>query len=155
MYRWWVLLHIIGAVGFLLSHGASTTVAFKLLRERDPRKVVTLIELSRSSMSYLYGSILILLVAGIVAGFMGGWWARGWIWAALFILIGLMVIMFVFGSRYYTRVLDAARIQEAGGSPVPGQDLRVILASPQPLVVAVIGFAGLLVILWLMVLKPF
>lgn len=155
MYGWWVFLHIVGAAGFLLSHGTSAAIAFRLRRERDPNKVIALIELSRSTYTALYVSIVLLLAGGIVAGFVGHWWGRGWIWTALALMIVLIVVMGIVGTPYYARVLQAAQTEASGDSPVPGQNVDLLLRSPRPIILMVTGFGGLLVILWLMVLKPF
>lgn len=155
MYRLWVFLHLLGVFGFLLAHGVSVAVTFRLRRERDPVKVGSLIQLSRSSIGMFWGSTGLLLLGGIAAGFQGNWWSQGWIWASLGIVVLVSVAMFIVATPYYGRVQRAAEIQASGGSPVPGQDLRVLLVSSRALVVSAIGFAGLFVILWLMVFKPF
>jgi uncharacterized membrane protein len=155
VYNWWVLLHIVGAAGFLISHGTATAITFRLRSERDPKKVIALIELSRSTTLWFYGSTLVLLTAGVVAGFMGRWWARGWIWGALFLLIATSIVMFFLTKPYYARVFRAAEGEAAGAPAIPGQDLHVLLDSARPIVISILGFGSLLIILWLMVLKPF
>lgn len=155
MYRWWVFVHILGVVGFLLAHGASVALTFQLRRERDPKKVGALIELSHSTVVAFYASTALLLLGGIVAGFVGGWWSRGWIWVSLVLLVISGIAMAAMASPFYGRVAKAARIEASGGAPVPGQDLYVLLASRLPLVIAGIGFVTLILIVYLMVLKPF
>lgn len=41
-YPWIVLLHVTGAFGFVLAHGVSVLVAFRLCSEREPANVAAL-----------------------------------------------------------------------------------------------------------------
>ena len=52
----------------------------QIRRERDPARIRVLLELSSRSLGLVYGSLLALLIAGITAGVMGGWFGQGWIW---------------------------------------------------------------------------
>jgi MFS family permease len=163
VYRFWVFLHLAGVFGFLLAHGGSASVAVRLRKERDIGRIGGLLDLSGSTLGVLYGSILLLLVGGIVAGFQGHWWGFGWIWTALGVLIAMFAAMYLLASPYYNRVRVAVGVQtydqrKKGIEPGPPQspeEIDQILRSPQPFAVMGIGVAGLLVILWLMVYKPF
>ena len=79
MYPWIVFLHVAGGFGFMLAHGASASVAFALRRERNLERLRALLDLSSGSFNVMYLSLLVLLAAGIVAGFMQKWWGQGWI----------------------------------------------------------------------------
>ncbi len=104
MYQWLVFAHVLGVFGFLLAHGTAVAVAFALPRQREVERVRVLLDLSRGVTMVANVSLLVLLAAGITAGFMGNWWGQGWIWAALglFILIG--VTMTLLGSRPLNRI---------------------------------------------------
>ena len=71
MYQWVVFLHVLGVFGFLMSHGVSAAVSLKLRGERDLERVRALLQPSGLSLYASYPSLLLLLVTGIVAGFMG------------------------------------------------------------------------------------
>jgi uncharacterized membrane protein len=154
-YEWWVFLHILGVFGFLLGHGVSVGVTFRLRRERDPGRVNALLDLSGSSLTVFFYGLLVLVVAGVVAGFLGKWWDEGWIWTALGVLVGISVAMSVLARPYYKRVRLVAEAMASGSEAVTEDQFVSILRSPLPLVIAAIGFAGLLVLLWLMMFKPF
>ena len=154
-YEWWVFLHILGVFGFLLGHGVSVGVTFRLRRERDPGRVNALLELSGSSLTVFFYGLLVLVVAGVVAGFLGKWWDEGWIWTALGVLVGISVAMSVLARPYYKRVRLVAEAMASGSEAVTEDQFVSILRSQLPLVIAAIGFAGLLVLLWLMMFKPF
>jgi len=163
VYRWWVFLHIVGGFGFFMAHGASAMAAIRLRQERDIQRVRALLDLSQASLGAMYVSLLLLLAGGIVAGFLGDWWGRGWIWTAIGVLLVLMGSMYGLASNYYNKVREAVGIQTyqqkkkgvEPGPPVGPEELAAILETPRPIVILAIGLVGLLVILWLMILKPF
>lgn len=162
MYSWLVFLHIAGALGFMLAHGASASAAFALRHERRLERVQALLELSASSYGIMYLSLLVLLVSGIAAGFLGGWWGRGWIWASLGLLIAIGVAMSVWGSRVYGGARKAAGLpyfengkRHPPREPAGAAEIEARLAMGHPLLLTAIGLGGLGVILWLMVFKPF
>jgi uncharacterized membrane protein len=153
-FQWWKFLHIAAAFGFLLAHGVSAGVFFRLRNERDRAKILEMRQLSGSSVVAMYVSIAVLLVSGIVSAFLGHYWGSWWIWAAIGILISLMAEMSIVGRRYYEKVAEATQLRESGVPRVSDEELDELMRSRVPIVNAVIGFAGLLVILWLMVFKP-
>lgn len=69
LYRIIVFLHIIFTFGFLLSHGASVSMAFTLKRERDAQKIRVLLNLSGASYPLMSLTLLASIVFGIIAGF--------------------------------------------------------------------------------------
>ncbi len=78
-YHLVVFLHIAGVFGFLMSHGASINMLLRLRREHDPARVRAYLDLSAASYSGVYSSLLVLIAARVLAGFMGDWWGHGWI----------------------------------------------------------------------------
>src|SRR5919112_3916956 len=89
MYGLVVFLHVLGAFAFVAAHGVSMFAAFRLQGERDRSRQATLLELSQMGVGASYVGLLLLLVAGILAGFIGDHWGRGWIWGALGTLIAV------------------------------------------------------------------
>jgi plastocyanin len=154
VYLWWVFVHLVGVLAFLGAHGVSMVVLFRLRKERDPQKVSDLLALSSSSISAFYYALGVLLLGGIVAGFLGHWWGRAWIWAAIAVLVIVSIAMYAMARPYYRRVGFVARAMAEGSQAVTPEQFDDILRSPRPITVAGIGVAGLLIILYLMVLKP-
>jgi hypothetical protein len=161
-YPWIVLIHVAGGFGFVLGHGTSVMVAFRLRSERDPARVSALLDLSSGSLGMMYGALLVLLLAGIAAGFVGGYWGKAWIWVALGMFIVIVVAMYPLGSQHYAKVRRAFGLktyQDKADAPAPEPaseaEQAALLASPQPWILAILGGGGLLIILWLMVVKPF
>jgi hypothetical protein len=170
-YPWVVFTHVLAVFGFLIGHGASAAVIFRLRSVRDLAEVRLLLDLSRRANGVANACLTLLIVAGVAAGFMGGWWGRYWIWAALVTLILLSVAMFAAGSGPLMRVRQLVEPEEAAGmnrrgSPVRHSGVSVegvaveeevakLLAATRPVLVTMIGAGGLAIILWLMMFKPF
>jgi plastocyanin len=154
MYDWWVFVHLVGVFGFLIAHGVSVGVLFRLRTERDPSRVAGLLEFSASSIRLFYASLLVLLVGGVVAGIQGSLFDQGWIWGAIVILVLTSVAMVNMARPFYRRVGLVARAMAEGSEAVTSEQFDEILRSRRPISVAVVGFVGLTAILYLMVLKP-
>jgi hypothetical protein len=99
----------------------------KLRGEREIPRVQALVDLSHFRDHGMYVSIVVLLIAAWPPRPSPGLWGRAWIWAAI---------------AQPAEPPDAAR-------------LATLTASSRPMEIAAIGYGGLVLILWLMVLKPF
>jgi plastocyanin len=154
VYQWWVFVHLAGVFGLLVSHGVSVAVTFRLRAERDPARAVTLLEISGSTMTAFYVSLVVLLLGGIVAAFDGGLWGYGWIWASLAALAAVIGAMYALARPYYHRIRFVGSALAEGSRAVTPEQFERLLKAPRSLSVAAIGFAGLAVILFLMLFKP-
>jgi uncharacterized membrane protein/plastocyanin len=154
VHRWWVFLHIAGVFGFLMAHGVSAYVTLRLPRERDPARISHLLELSASSVGFMWNSIGLLLLGGILAGFTGHFWGQAWIWAAIVVLVAVTAAMYAMGTTWAARLRTISGAMAGGTEAVSAEQFEEILGSKRPYSIAGIGFAGLLVILWLMIFKP-
>lgn len=166
LHTWIVFIHVAGVIVFLIAHGVSVGVVLRLRAERDPAAVRTLVDLSRGSMMAMSVGALIWLAAGIVAGFTGnggaGWWTTGryWIWASLVLAIVIIGLMTPMGRLYLNRIRTAVGVDVKTGAVAPGFQvdpaaLEAAVKSGNPTLLAAIGVGGLLILLWLMVFKPF
>ena len=160
MYAYIVLIHVVGAFVFALAHGVSVAVGLRLRGVRSREQVAALLELSGMAIGGLYVGLLLLLVGGVWAGFAGDHWGRLWIWAAIGVLVIVTVAMYAIATPFYGRMRAAAGVltdpkQTARYGELAPDELDRMGASSRPIWLAVIGGIGLLVILWLMVVKPF
>lgn len=162
MYQWMIFLHMVGLFLFLMAHGISAGVALSLRKERRIERLQTLLDFSGASYSLMYGGLLLLLISGIVNGFIGHWWGSGWIWMSIILLVAIIILMVFFGSRYFTRLRQVSGSPYMEGrkirppqEPASAEQIEAALKSGRPAELALIGFGGLLVIAWLMIFKPF
>jgi hypothetical protein len=159
-YSWWVYLHILGAFAFVFGHGASGLAAFRIRSTRDPAQIRTLLDLSSFALGLTYVGLLLLLIGGIAAGLAGDHFSRGWIWTAIVLLVVIIVAMYAMATPFYgqLRVAAGVRAKDPKVDPNPVVDQAAIDAlagSSRPMVLIAIGGIGLILILWLMVIKPF
>jgi cytochrome bd-type quinol oxidase subunit 2 len=162
LYPWIVLLHIVGAFLFVIAHGASIWAVNAIRRESQPARIAALADVSSMSLGAAYIGLLLILVGGIWAGIYGSWFSKAWIWVALVVFIAIAVAMYAIATPYFKRLRIALGQRTQGlakdaPDPVPAPDSEVaaIAASAPAAVLDAVGFIGLVVILWLMVVKPF
>jgi hypothetical protein len=158
---WIVFLHIVAAFAFVLSHGVSAFLAFRVRGERDPARIAALLDLSASSIGVMYGSLLLVVVFGILGAMVGGYLSRGWPWAAIVTLVVVSGAMYPLATSFYGGIRRALgqgvqgdKATDGPASPLPPAELVALLDNRRPEAITAVGVIGLLVILWLMVLKP-
>ena len=139
MYSWWVYLHILGAFAFVFAHGASALAAFRIRAMRDPVQIRTLLDVSSLAIGVMYVGLLLLLIGGIAAGIVGERFDEGWIWAALVILIVIIVAMYAMATPFYgqSRVAAGARAKDLKADPNPvvnQSDIDALAGSNRPAV---------------------
>lgn len=134
----------------------------RVRKERDPARIKALLELSYFWVGMVHLSMFVVIITGVIMGFIGRWWGTWWLWASIGVLIGLWVAMSILGTRYYDRVRLSVGADPFYGpkkatqsAPVNQEELEVILSSRRPVLLSVLGLGGLLIILWLMMFKPF
>ena len=162
LYPWVVLLHVVGAFMFVASHGVAMWMVAEMPRQKDPKRIGALLDLSSASLTGVYVGLLLLLVGGIWAGIAGGWFGKLWIWVAIVVLIAIFVAMYLVATPFFKSLRIALGQRTMGlakdaPDPTPAPDAEVLAIAARTPVAALsaIGFGGLLVILWLMVVKPF
>jgi len=162
VYRFIVFLHVISALGFIMAHGVSAMMIFKVSRERKYENLCNYLDISaaamRPAMLFLHGVEL----TGIVLTIWAGWWRMGWIWASLALFIAVGVVMGKFAASYMGRVRKAMGVVSqkdlAKGirpMPAPPEVLMDVVAAGKPNLVLAAGFGGMAAIAMLMVMKPF
>jgi hypothetical protein len=157
-----VFLHVVGVLLFVLAHGVSVAVLLKLRSERNPVALRSLLDLSRTSLGAAGIGFVLWFVGGVVAGFSGNWWTSGkyWIWVSLGIAVVITGLMTPLGRFYFNRVRTALGVDPKTGQldptvQVDGTAIEAAIASGQPTFLAATGIVGLVVLLYLMVAKPF
>jgi uncharacterized membrane protein len=152
MYQAFVFLHIVGVVVFAVAHGVSMFAAFRVRREDDPRVVAALLDMSKSAVTLLYVGLLLLLVGGLGAAWLADLLLTPWAVASYIVLIGVIAAMYIVATPYYVRIREL--VAGDSSAELDLATLRDRLDTRRPEILAAIGSTGLLVLLWLMVVRP-
>jgi hypothetical protein len=159
---WLRFLHVAGAFAFVAGHGVSIFVAYQMRQERDRVRIAAMLDLSARSLTTAGIGLLILFVSGIVAGIVLGSFGQAWIWIAIVLLVVIAGAMNPFGTVYMGRIRAALGQRTRGlkatdPDPIPASDIELatLLVSRRPEALLLIGGGGFLVILWLMIFRPF
>ena len=158
MYNWVVFLHVTVIFIFLIQHAVEIFVTFKLREQKDPEGIFAAYSFMLNNNSRnLRITYLLIILTGAVAGFIARWWKQGWMWSALGVMILIWIVMYHFGGRYLTAV-DAITDQALKSKAEPSamdkfrQDLK---SRREPEIMTITSVIGMLIILWLMMFKPF
>lgn len=155
LYPWFVFAHLIGLVLFAISHGASAYMAFRIRSDRDSHTVASLLAMSEFAKGPMYAGLLLILVGGAGAATVGGIWLTPWVIASIIVLFMVLAVMYAIATPYYGELRKAVG-DPVGGAPVTvtPDELERMLDSRRPEALLAVGTAGLLILVWLMVLKP-
>lgn len=161
---WLITTHVLAAFAFFALHGVSMAVWWRLRTERDRARVASYLELSASMLVVMSVAGLALIVTGILAGIVGAWWFNGqwWLWLSigiLVVIVGAMTPLMAIPMAEAREAvgLPTAAQAKAGTIPVPLDDAELDrrLRNPRPTYGATIGIVGIVLITWLMEMKPF
>ena len=153
MYQWFVFLHLVGLVVFVLAHGASAFIALRLPAQRNPAVVASYLETSKIANNTMYGGLILLLIGGAGAATINDFWTEPWVIGSIVVLVVVIGLMYGLGTGYYSK-LRKLLAEGSGGSVVSEEELARRLDPQRPRILAAVGVIGLLILVWLMVLKP-
>ena len=155
LYLWFVAVHLIGLVLFAICHGASVFMAFRLRGERDPVVVDALLKTGQLSVGPMYIGLLLLIVGGLGAAAGHNLWGNTWVIASIAVFIVVLVSMWAIASPYYMGLRKAFEERGPDGRPaIEPAALGRMLDTRRPDILALVGTTGLVVLVWLMVIKP-
>lgn len=155
LYPWFVFAHLIGFVLFAISHGASAYMAFRIRSDRDLRTVASMLGMSELAKGPMYAGLLLILVGGAGAATVAGIWLTPWVIASIVVLFVVLAVMFSVASPYYGELRKAVGDPTAGvPATISPDELERRLDSRRPEALLSVGTVGLLILVWLMVLKP-
>lgn len=153
MYAWLVVIHLLGLLAFLVTHGVSMWVAFRIRGERNREVIAALLDLSVQAARATYLGLALLALGGLGAAWSAGLLAAPWNLASYVVVVVVLVAMFAIAAPYY----HGLRAAIAGTPDSPALDDAALVARLQtrrPELLATIGGVGLVVLVVLMTVKP-
>lgn len=158
LYPWVVFVHIAATLLFFIAHGTSMAVSFAIKREQNPDRLRALLDVSLWALGPSGVAVLLGLLAGIVAAFMGGWWGDLWVWISLvlFLAVGIGMTPLVAVRLNAIRIAAGQAVGKTTEPPTEDlEEVQRLLDAWNPTPIAIAGLGAFLVILWLMYFKPF
>jgi len=160
-YPWVVVGHVILVILAFGAHGVSAFAMFRVKQETDRQRMIGVLDLSQVALIGAGIALLIAVVLGIVAALMGGHFARLWTWASIVIVVLVWIAMTPMAANPMNRVRQAlgqpSRLDGKAPPPPPATDAELAAAQAKlrPELVAAIGIGAIVLLVWLMELKPF
>jgi len=160
--QWLIFLHVLAAISFFLFHGASAAMAFKLRRERDFAHIRALLGLSESTFAGMGISFLVMGLTGLTLPFIIRIWDKGYIWASIVLMVGVVVHMALNSERRYKKLRRLVGLPYMMGSksfpaeaPSSPAEVEALLQQSGVVGLVMTGYVVPAIVLWLMIFKPF
>ena len=154
-YLWFVFAHLAGLVLFAISHGASAFMAFRLRSAPDAPTARAILKTGQVSITPMYIGLLLLIIGGLGAAAARDLFGRPWVIASILVFIAVLLVMWIVASPYYMRLRKSLEEPAPeGATTIMWDDLKGQLDTRRPEILLSVGTIGLLVLVWLMVIKP-
>jgi len=161
LYPWVVVAHVVAVIVAFGAHGVSAFAMFQVRRETDRARLGAILDLSGTALGTATIGLLIALVLGIVATFMGGFAGRLWPWVSVAILVIVGIAMTPMAVMPMGEVRKALGLRvrsdkrdDPAREPEPDAALAATRARLQPELVSAVGLVAIVVLAWLMEAKP-
>ena len=159
---WLVFLHVLSAITFFLAHGTSVAMAFKVRSETDFARIRAMLDLSASTIGVMFVSFLAMGLTGLIMPFILKLWGRGWIWASIVLMVIVAIQMGMMNDKRYKHLRRMVGLPYMIGGkhfpaeePASQQEVEAHLKKLNVRELVIVGYVIPVIVLWLMVFKPF
>jgi len=146
----------------MVAHGTSIAISFRLKKEEQVENIKAMLDVYGTMWMAMMLSLLVVGIAGIVLGFMLSWWSEWWLWVSIVLLVVITIWMFTIGQGTYHQLRRTLGMPFQAGSkempaqdPAPVEESYALIAKKKPHLMMLAGYGGFVVIIWLMMFKPF
>ncbi len=131
-FNWWKLLHLVGLVGFLASHGVSMFVLYRIRTVNlDRSKIVELISFSGLTTMPMYISLGVLILGGVGAGLTIHAFWQLWLTVSIVILFVTVALMTSIAAPYFKQITAACEVRPSGVPRKADEELGRPAAQPE------------------------
>lgn len=159
---WLIFLHTLSAITFFLAHGTSMAMAFQIRKETDFTRIRALPDLSMSTVVVAMVALLVMGLTGLIMPFILKIWNKGWIWASIVLMVIVFFQMVFMNEKRYKHLRRMVGLPYMiGGKTFPAEppasqaEVEAYLKRLQVTDLVIVGYALPMIVLWLMVFKPF
>jgi hypothetical protein len=161
LIRWLVFIHVLSALTFFMSHGASATMAFKIRNETDFARIRAMLDLSWSTMVMMGISFLVMGLTGLIMPFLIHIWDKVYIWISIVLMLIVFIYMSVFNETHYKQLRRLVGLPYMKGNkqlpaepPSSPEEVSALLKKTGVIGLVVVGYVIPGIVLWLMIFKP-
>jgi len=165
VYRAVVFVHVFAALLFMLAHGASAATMFRMMKERNATKLSAMLELSESTAKWMGAAAAVMLFSGIAVGPLSPFesWRYAWYYVSIVLLVVLSILMSLLGRLYFHKVRKVVGLpydemgkkgRQPALDPAGEEEIAKIVATGRPTETALLGYAVVGILLYLMMFKP-
>jgi hypothetical protein len=159
---WLIFLHTLSAITFFLAHGTSMAMAFQIRKETDFARIRAMLDLSESTLITGMIAFLVMGVTGLIMPFILKLWGKGWIWASIVLMFAVFLQMVFMNEKRYKMLRKLVGLPYRQGNKILPAELPAghteVEAHIKKLNVnelMIVGYVIPMIVLWLMVFKPF
>jgi hypothetical protein len=159
---WLIFLHTLSAITFFLGHGTSVAMAFRIRKETDLTRIRAMLDLSESTMIVTFVAFFIMGLSGLVMPFILKLWGKGWIWASIVLMVIVLFQMVFMNEKRYKILRKLVGLPYRQGhqilqaeAPASQAEVGAHIQKMNVTDLVVVGYVIPMIVLWLMVFKPF
>jgi hypothetical protein len=159
---WLIFLHVLSAITFFLGHGTSVAMAFQIRKETDFARIRAMLDLSNSTLILMGVAFLIMGLSGLILPFMLKLWGKGWIWASIVLMLIVFVQMGAMNEKRYKTLRKLVGLPYMQGNktlpaetPASQAEVEAHIKKLNVNELVIVGYVIPMIVLWLMVFKPF
>jgi hypothetical protein len=159
---WLLFLHILSVLTFFLTHGASVAMAFKIRTETNFERIRAMLDLSVAMINIMFMAFVGMGLTGLIMPFILKLWGKGWIWASIVLMVIVTVQMGLMNEKRYKILRKLVGLPYMQGAkeypaeePASLQEVQAHIKKLRADELVIVGYVIPMVVLWLMVFKPF
>jgi hypothetical protein len=159
---WLLFLHTLSAITFFLAHGTSMAMAFQIRKETDFARIRAMLDLSESTLITALIAFLVMGVSGLIMPFLLKIWGKGWIWVSIILMFAVFLQMVFMNEKRYKILRKLVGLPYRQGNkildaepPATPAEVEAHIKKLNPNELMIVGYVIPMIVLWLMVFKPF
>jgi len=159
---WLIFLHTLSAFTFFLGHGTSVAMAYQIRKEKDFARIRAMLDLSESTLIVAFVAFLIMGLSGLVMPFILKLWGKGWIWASIVLILIVFLQMVFMNEKRYKILRKLVGLPYRQGNkilpaeaPASQSEVEAHIKKMNVNELVIVGYVIPMIVLWLMVFKPF
>lgn len=162
LFPWILFLHLLSGFTFFLTHGTSVAMAFKIRSETNFERIRAMLDLSASTIMIMLLSFLVMGLTGLSMPFILKIWNKGWVWTSIVLMVIVVVQMGFMNEKRYKHLRKLVGLPYMVGSkelpaeePASQEEVEAQLNKLKIGELVGVGYVIPMIVLWLMVFKPF